>query len=194
MVKSSGNPISNEKIFESLSPLINTRKKDSKLVSSTSMVHNVIDALIKTKIIFPIKPFSSDEKIIRHAWEYYFTTSTIVSSLLINMGKFHKEDNTMWGKILENEVAAVLEKNRSLHIINNVQFDYNEGGADFIVSNSQSEKRVLEICTSGSKNERQVMKTMAWCEATFGAIIGDYSEVEIKDNVIHIPKLLMLMI
>ncbi len=194
LVKSLGNPISNEKIFESLSPLINTRKRDSKLISSTSMVHNVIDALIKTKIIFPIKPFSSDEKVVRHAWEYYFTTSTIVSSLLIDMGKFHKDENTMWGKILENEVAAVLEKNRSLNVINNVQFDYNEGGADFIISNSESEKRVLEICTSGSKDEKQVMKTMAWCGATFGAIIGDYPEVEIKDNIIHIPKLLILMI
>ena len=194
LIKSLGNPISNEKIFESLSPLINVRRKDTKLISSTSIVHNLIDTLIKTKVIFPVKPFSSDEKITRHAWEYYFTTSTLVSALLIDMGKFHEEENTMWGKILENEVAAILEKNRSLHIINSIHFDYNERGADFIISNTQSEKRVLEICTSRSKNEKQVMKSMAWSGATFGAIIGDYLEVEVKDNVLHIPKLLALMI
>jgi len=193
LIKSLGSPNSKENIYESLKPLINLRKRDSKLISSTSVVHNIIDNLTKTRIIFPVKPFSAEEKNANYAWKYYFATSTVVSSILIDMGKFDEEDTTMWGKILENEVAAILEKNRYLNYVNKFDFDYREGSADFIIC-TKSEKRILEVSNSKNKDDGQVVNTMLWTKAKFGAIIGDYEEVYIKNNVLHIPKLLILLI
>ncbi|MFC1682503.1 AAA family ATPase [Nanoarchaeota archaeon] len=193
LIKSLGSPNSKENIYESLKPLINLRKKDSKLISSISIVHSIIDNLIKTRIIFPVKPFSAEEKTANYAWKYYFATSTVVSSILIDMGKFNEDDPIMWGKILENEVAAILEKNRQLHYFNRFNFDYRAGGADFIID-AKSSKRVFEVSNSKNKEDDQVVNTMLWTKANFGIVIGDFEEVYIKNNVLHIPKLLILLI
>ena len=195
LIKSLGNPNSTENIFESVKPLINLRSRDTKkLISSTSMVYTILDNLIKTQIIFPVKPLSSESKIANHAWKYYFYISTIISSLLIDMGKFNEDDPNLWGDLFENEAAAILEKNRRLKYIGGLGFDYQEKGADFVVLNNNSEKRIFEISFSKDKKEDQVIQTMLRFKSPFGIIIGNHNEVFMKNNILHIPFLLLLMI
>jgi len=194
LIKSLGSPNSNSNIYESVKPLIYFKGQKRKLFSSDSLVYNVIDNLIKTKLIFPVKPFSAEEKMSNFAWKYYFATSTVPASMLIDMGRFTKEDNKMWGKLIENEVAASFEKNKQIGKIGPCFFDYKEESSDFIILNNQNEKRVFEVTFSKNKKHNQALNTMLRSKAKFGVIVGDYDSINKKGNILEIPYILLFMI
>ncbi len=158
---------------------------------SETTIFNMMKALEKSCVVMPLLPNSSSLKLTKKAPKYYFCTPTIRSTLLWSLGKFNEFDSKIKGILLEEAILGILIKNiKKQNVIQRVSYDYGKEGADFIIG-LPTGNVILEVGW-GEKDIKQIKKTMERIKFKFGVLASETKEVKVEQNIIKIPKELIL--
>ena len=123
---------------------------------------------------------------------------TIRASLLWSLGKFKRDipmnDSSIFGSFLEDILASIFLRNKETgNIIQDFFYDNSKNAsADFCI-NTPTGNIAIE-CSWGSKDTSQVRKTIEKFKCKFGILISKTNQVTLKDNIITIPRELLLFI
>lgn len=163
----------------------------STLGKGNSIIHNIMQALVKAQVISTLDPCGSvDSPARKPGKKHYFTTPTIKSALLWNIGRFSKESTTL-GPLLETSVYNVLTRCKELtQHIQHLCFDFQKGSADFVVTTATG--YIPIECGWGNKGAQQIKNTMSQIKSKYGIVVSDRVE-SIEENVIFIPKEIFLL-
>lgn len=167
-----------------------TVKFDAKTLTS------VMETIKNAEIIMPVFNYGSGETKIKKTPRYFFLASSIRASLNWNLGTFNANPNT-YGLLLEDTTALILSRLRhyTKHILD-ISKDNQGSGADFIIRTPSplGEKNLIPIELGyGEKSGRQVINTMQkLSNSKYGVIFSD-KELEIKGDVVFVPKRTLLL-
>lgn len=171
---------------------------------SKSRVGDIIKAYQRAGVLHVAEPIGTAEQIQSKASKYFFSSPTIQASLLWNMGRMNRDNETL-GSLLETEVAGQLFRRAKTNeeTIEEVFYDYQDGGADFVVKLSRGEKCVIEVGwgDKSSKGVNQVANTLENVGGDYGLVVNssdsDYTEVEVDGEtkpVYFVPKQTFVML
>ncbi len=166
---------------------ISNVKLASNLGISSSSVHEYLDALEKTLLIFKVLPVNGT-KVTRKPWKYYFTTPTVVASINWFIGTLKREE--VIGNLIETMVASYLHRVvETLKEPYNIYYDSRKEGVDFILKNIiTGESTPIEVTSSlKGKDVKKVKKAIGYYNSKFGVIVTFKGELEIKENICIIP-------
>jgi uncharacterized protein len=165
-------------------------------VSKTS-VFNILEALKNACILIEFDKDIDPLKKTNVAHKYYFMHPTIRAALLWSLGKLKKDlpqnDPAALGILFEDIIAFTLFKNKQRNAsILNVAFGDLDGGADFIIKTNEG-KIALECCW-GRKGASQVRKSIEREGCKYGISAFNTAAVSLHENLIAIPRELLLFI
>ncbi len=162
-------------------------KLASSLGISSSSVHEYLEALEKTLLIFKILPVNGT-KIARKPWKYYYITPTIVASINWFVGTLRREE--VIGNLIETTVASYLYRTvKTLRLPYSVYYDSRKEGVDFILRNIITGESIpVEVTASlKGKDVKKVKKAIDIYKSNFGIVITLKGELEIKENICIVP-------
>ncbi len=159
---------------------------------SEATVRNILKALTDSCILSKLEANSSNSiKIKRHPPIYYFSTSTIRSALRWSVGKMNIIQNEYLGVVLEESIYNNLLKIKAKsHSINDIRYDYSQGACDFLLKMTGGDL-AIEVGW-GTKKDSQLISTMKRFDCRGGLKICNTEYVIAKDNIISIPRELLL--
>ena len=165
---------------------INSLSKN--LSTSRSQLIDLLNILEKTHLIFQLKPYGGEGKMIRKPSKYYFLSPSITASINFTLGK-HTPDNTDYmGLLAENLVASSFFRlKNTVSKPNGIFCPSKKGMADFIITTFEGDRIPVEVGI-GKKTERQVIKTMDDYNCEYGVVISQTTDLIKKENdVIWLP-------
>lgn len=162
-----------------------------------SSVANIIDALKNACLIIEIEPSVDPLRKLNKSSKFYFMHPTIRAALLWGIGRFRSDlnlnDSTILGFLFEDALATTLYRNKELsRYIVGLSFDSKDKGCDFILK-TPSGNIALE-CGWGEKTNYQVEESMKRFKCKFGIVVSKTKSVSLKENIITIPRELLLFI
>ncbi|MCL2116553.1 MAG: AAA family ATPase [Methanobrevibacter sp.] len=163
-------------------------KLASKLAVSSSVIHNLLNILEKTHLIFHVNPYGVAGKTIRKPWKYYFLSPSIKASINFALGRYAPENREFLGILAENLVVSYFFKmkettNRPAGIF----YPPETKSVDFLLSKIDGEIVPVEVGI-GRKGKKQVKNAINSYNSSYGIIISNKTELIKKENdVIHIP-------
>ncbi len=175
---------------------ISSKLDDGEFPKTT--IFNIFEALKNACILIEVHAKGDSLKKVTVPSKYYFMHPTIRASLLWSLGKFKKDlpmnDARFFGIFLEDVVASVLLRNKETgNIIQDFFYDNSDKtAADFCITTPTG--NVALECSWGTKDTSQVRKTMENFKCKFGLVISKTNKVVSKDNVLTIPRELLLFI
>ncbi|MBS3788416.1 ATP-binding protein [Candidatus Bipolaricaulota bacterium] len=142
---------------------------------SRESVSNLLRGYEKAGLIQILKPYGSAKEMTRKANEYYLASPTVQASLWQRVGGLTGDPEQL-GKLWETYVVNSLARfKRDLINLEDIFYDYQEGGADFILRMAGGNLVAMEVGW-GSKDVRQVMKTLNRVDGEYGIVISDQAE------------------
>ncbi|KZX14885.1 ATP-binding protein [Methanobrevibacter filiformis] len=80
------------------------------LSKSPKTIREILNTLEKTRLLFSVRPYGSNGKIIRKPWKYYFSSASINASIRFKFGNFSIKNRKILGIFAETLVASYLFK------------------------------------------------------------------------------------
>lgn len=158
------------------------------LDTSSSNIKNILDVLEKTHLLFHTEPYGSASKRSKKSWNYYFATSSLRHSLVMDLGNAFRDSNAYRGILLENFVASsffnlAIGGNRQLSLF----YDDNEKrNVDFIIQEGFDNPIPIEVGI-GKKNKKQIKNAMNRYDSDYGIVISNSTmSIEKDEDVIFI--------
>lgn len=173
---------------------ISSKLNDTEFSKTT--VFNIFEALKTACILIEVNAGGDTLKKITVPSKYYFMHPTIRASILWSLGKFKKDlamnDASFFGLFLEDALASIFLKNKETG--NTIQeFFYDNSkktAADFCIKTPTG--NIAIECCWGVKDTSQVRKTMENFKCKFGLLISKTNKVTLKDNILIIPREILL--
>lgn len=158
-------------------------------------VYNIIHGLQAAEVIFSLRPMGSIAKVGKGGLTHYLSSSTLRATLLYKHGLL-KHTSDVYGLLLENAVAAHLNKNKVFTPeVQEVTFDPRDGGANFVVTTPNS--RIVVECGWKKESIKQVNFTLNEIKETvrdaYGIIVTTEKSCKVVNDVVVIPKELFLL-
>ena len=179
-------------------------------------VEQILNALEKSHLIFPLKPGSSGNKRAVKPWKYYFTSPTMNAALHDKIRPVNKWDDQIYGKLIENLVASCLFRMYDNEELQKAFYDSNDGSADFIIEtwrahayhaqttlkqinlktsrlkqNKKPQTKLLQIPIEASINKKsieQVKKSLkTFKNSEHGILITNREKTEMKNRILYMP-------
>ncbi|MDR3063721.1 MAG: AAA family ATPase [Methanobrevibacter sp.] len=168
--------------------LISNTKIANYLSLSSKLVHEVLNTLEKTQLIFSIKPYAGIAKIIRKPWKYYFLSPSLKSSINFRLGRFNLDNERCLGALAENYVASKLyQMSKTSFPSMGVFYPTEKKGVDFLLRTKLDDIVPVEVGI-GKKTKSQLTLAINNYNADYGVLISNrYSEIRKHKNIIHIP-------
>ncbi len=162
-------------------------KLSSSLEVSSRTVRSLLDMLVRTHLVFSIKPYRGAARAVRSPWKYYFLAPSIGTAIRAKLGFYRTGDRDHLGVLAENMVAAGFfrMKETSLPFLG-IFYDPEKGGADFILELVPGEIIPVEVAL-GRKSETQVRRAMDRYGAKHGVVISGEDSIYMSRGVLHIP-------
>ena len=160
----------------------------STLSVSSAAIHNFLNILEKTHLIFNIKPYGGAKKTIRKPWKYYFLAPSIKTGINFTLGRYTPENRAFLGSLAENLVASTFFKmKKTTYKPNGIFYPPEKGGVDFLLSKINEELIPVEVGI-GKKDKKQVKNAMNKYNSSYGIIISNKTElIRKEEDIIHIP-------
>ena len=167
------------------------------LNASSTTIKNILDLLEKTHLLFHIEPYGSASKRTKKSWKYYFASSSLRHSLVMDLGNTFRDSNAYRGILLENLVASEFF---NLSVRKNMQFNVffddedEKKSVDFILQEGFNKPIPIEVGI-GKKDKKQVKNAINRLNSDFGIVISNAKTlIEKEDDVIFIsPKIFSFM-
>jgi len=155
---------------------------------SSNTVHEMLNVLEKSQVIFNIKPYVGGTKTIKASWKYYFLSSSIKAAISYELGRYDLNNRKCLGALAENYVAAALfkMKQKSFRMMG-IFFPTEKGGCDFLIKTKLDDLVPIEVGI-GKKTKSQLTKAINTYDADYGILISNrYSKLQYYGEIIHIP-------
>ncbi len=155
----------------------------------------VLDALARAELIFPIHAEGSVPTQVRKPLKFCFLAPVVKAMLLSEVGKLQLKPEIL-GPLFEDICALALYRVfMTENSIENITYDSAEHGADFIVRTKAHKLPVVIEVGLGKKNDGvdQVLNTIKKTNARYGIVVAD-TQLKIDNNVLRIPKEFFLLI
>lgn len=173
------------------SDVISFTKLAEKLDISRPKIIEILDTIEKTEMLIRIYPHGSHFSQANKPSKYLFSSPAFRAMYFNFIGSIKPREEFM-GKLLEDLVGMYLMKYLSGRINTSINYDYAEGGADFIVSFGR-EKIIMEV-GRGNKGFGQIKKTAKKIKAKYGLVIANDSLFFSKEsNAVRIPLEMFLL-
>jgi len=198
--KSSSTLFSLLRFIAESTPSIQSYGSIASKLNGVSDVHviNMFEALKNACLLFEIKQDVDSLRKTTKSSKYYFMHPTLRAALLWNIGRFRSDislnDSQVLGILFEEAIAATLFRNKELKggYITDVFFDAKECGADFIIKTPSG--NVAIECGWGKKDNCQPLESMKRFKCKFGIKISKTNTLSMNENVITLPRELLLFI
>ena len=160
----------------------------SKLAVSSSVIHNILNILEKTHLIFHVNPYGAAGKTVRKPWKYYFLSPSIKSSVNFTLGRYAPESREFLGHLAENLVASYFFKMKeTTKKPTGIFYPPETASVDFLLSKINGDIIPIEVGI-GKKGKKQVKKAMNSYNSNYGIIISNKTElIKKEDDVIYLP-------
>ena len=144
--------------------------------------------LEKTQLIFNVKPFGGAGKIAKKAWKYYFLSSSLISAINYDVGRYSMDNKKCLGSLAENYVAASLFKMQQTRFnLMGLFYPSEKGGCDFLIRTKLDNMVPIEVCI-GKKTKSQLTRAINKYGSEYGVLISNrYSSIQQHNDIIHIP-------
>lgn len=163
----------------------------SSLGLAKATLSDVLDVLIRSEVIFPVRAYGSVTKGVRRAPKYKFVSPAIKASLLWRAGKLSRSAE-VYGRLLEDAVASCIYRLRETEGWPDFYHDPEKGGADFVLVLRDGAKLVLEV-GYGSKTLAQARMTARKVHPRYGIVVSERElGLDKESEVLSIPKSVFL--
>lgn len=167
---------------------ISNHKIANYLSISSRVVNEMLNILEKTQLIFNVKPFGGAGKIAKKAWKYYFLSSSLISAINYDVGRYSMDNRKCLGVLAENYVAASLFKMQQtrFHLMG-LFYPPEKKGPDFLLRTKLDDLVPVEVGI-GKKTKSQLTRAINKYDSEYGVLISNrYSSIKQHNNIIHIP-------
>lgn len=181
---------------ESIPPTPQSANNICKLFSSKELseatARNILKALTDSCILKRLEAKGSNSiKINKKSPIYYFSTPTLRSALRWSVGKLNPAQKEFLGILLEEAIFNTLLKIKiKNNEIDDLKYDYQKGACDFLIKTT-SGNLAIEVGW-GEKTAQQIKKSMSKIKCKGGLKINNIDYVLMKDNILSIPRELLL--
>ncbi|MCL2687748.1 MAG: AAA family ATPase [Methanobrevibacter sp.] len=167
---------------------ISEKKLSARLEVSSSVIHDLLNILEKTHLIFHIDPYVSAGKSIKKPKKYYFLSPSLKSSINFRLGRYFPKNREFLGSLAENLVASYfLKMKETTNSPNGVFYPPEDGNVDFLLSKIGGEIIPVEVGV-GKKNKKQVIQSMNKYNSKYGIIISNKTEIIKKEeDIVYLP-------
>lgn len=165
----------------------NTLAQASK--TSQSNANSLMNLLERTQLIFHYEPYVGPNGRAKKSWQYYFASPSIRHSINKHFGFSSMKKEDYEGILLENLVASSLfnAKNNENYFEFDVFFELGKNTVDFLIKKGHDNPIPIEVGL-GTKNKRQIKKSMNKFNSDYGIIISNTTKtIQKDDDVIYIP-------
>ena len=160
----------------------------SYLSISPKLVHDILDALEQTQLIFSIKPYGGAGSVVKKPWNYYFLSPSLKSAINYDIGRFNLDNKKCLGALAENYVASsLLKMNQRTFKLMGLFYPTEKGSTDFLLRTKLDDIVPIEVGI-GRKTKSQVVKTIKKYDCKYGILISNrHYRIKQENNIIHIP-------
>ncbi|KZX10752.1 ATP-binding protein [Methanobrevibacter filiformis] len=155
---------------------------------SPKLVHDILDTLEKTQLIFSVKPYGSAGSVIKKPWNYYFLSPSLKSAINYDIGRFNLDNKKCLGALAENYVASSLHKmNQTIFKFMGLFYPIEKKGCDFLLRTKLDDIVPVEVGI-GKKTKNQLTRAINNYDAKYGVLISNrHSTIQKHRDIIHIP-------
>lgn len=157
--------------------------------TSQSNVNSLMSILEKTQLIFHYEPYVGANGRAKKSWQYYFASPSIRHAINKHFGFSSMKKEDYEGILLENLVASSLfnAKNNENNFDFDIFFELGKNTVDFLIKKEYANPIPIEVGL-GTKNKRQIKKSMNKFNSDYGIIISNTTKtIQKDDDVIYIP-------
>jgi len=167
---------------------LSTQKIANYLSISSSTVHEMLNVLEKSQLIFNIKPYGGGTKAIKSSWKYYFLSPSLKAAISYELGRYDLNNRKCLGTLTENYVASSLFKMKQISFrMMGIFFPTEKKGCDFLIKTKLDDLVPIEVGV-GKKTKSQLTRAINKYDADYGILISNrYSRLQYYDDIIHIP-------
>ena len=167
---------------------VSNQKIANYLSISPKSVHEILNVLEKTQIIFSLKPYGSSGIVVKKPWNYYFLSPSLKSAINYEMGRFNLDNRKCLGTLAENYVASSLFKmSKSTFRFMGLFYPTQKNTSDFLLRTKLEDIVPIEVGI-GNKTKSQLVKTINLYDGKYGVLISNrYDKIKHHKNIIHIP-------
>jgi len=159
-----------------------------KIGVSSSLIHNLLNILEKTHLIFHVNPYGGAGKQVRKPFKYYFLSPSIRSSVNFMLGIYSPKNREFLGTLAENLVASYFFKMKeTIYRPYGIFYPAEKGSVDFLLSSVTEEIIPVEVGI-GKKNVKQVKKAINDYDSEYGILISNKTTfIKKEDDIIYLP-------
>lgn len=164
-------------------------KLSKRLSMSAAKVNAIIDTLLKTHLIFDIKPYrlSKSKNGLSKVFKYYFMSTTLLCAIKYLNGittVTPEETSVLW----ENAVGSTLFKLcYTTGSVYNLFYDpRKETNVDYLLQNPISGE-IIPFEVGLHKDNKQMKSAIEFYKTGYGIIVSEFPEITFSDNIIRIP-------
>jgi len=167
---------------------VSNQKIANFLSISPKLVHEILNVLEKTQIIFSLKPYGTGGIVVKKPWNYYFLSPSFKSAINYEMGRFNLDNRKCLGVLAENYVASSLFKmSKTAFRFMGLFYPLEKKGADFLLRTKLEEIVPIEVGI-GNKTKSQLVKTINQYDSEYGVLISNrYDRIKHHKNIIYLP-------
>jgi len=167
---------------------ISNQKIANFLSISPKLVHEILNVLEKTQIIFSLKPYGSSGVVIKKPWNYYFLSPTLKAAINYEMGRFNLDNRKCLGALSENYVASSLFKmKKTAFRYMGLFYPSGKSSCDFLLRTKLEKVVPIEVGI-GKKTKSQLVKAINEFDSEYGVLISNrYDRIKYHNNIIYIP-------
>lgn len=141
------------------------------------------------KLIFHYEPYVGPNGRGKKSWQYYFANPSIRHAINKYFGFSPMQKEDYKGILLENLVASLLfnARNNENYFEFDIFFEYGKNTVDFLIKKGFDNPIPIEVGL-GTKNKRQIKKSMNKFNSEYGIIISNTTRtIQKEDDIIYIP-------
>jgi predicted AAA+ superfamily ATPase len=155
---------------------------------SPKLVHDILDALEKTQLVFSVKPFGGAGSVAKKPWNYYFLSPSLKSAINYDIGRFNLDNKKCLGALAENYVASsLLKMNQRTFSLMGLFYSTEKKGPDFILRTKLDDIVPVEVGI-GRKTKSQIAKAINKYNCKYGILISNrHYRIKYENNIIYIP-------
>jgi len=167
---------------------ISNHKIANYLSISSRTVNEILNILEKTQLIFNVKPFGGAGKITKKAWKYYFLSSSLISAINYDVGRYNMDNKKCLGTLAENYVAASLFKMQQTRFqLMGLFYPPEKKGCDFLLRTKLDDMIPIEVGI-GKKTKSQLTRAINKYNSEYGVLISNRcNTIHQHNKIIHIP-------
>ena len=157
--------------------------------TSPSTANSLMRILEKTQLIFHYEPYVGPNGRGKKSWQYYFANPSIRHAINKYFGFSPMQKEDYEGILLENLVASLLfnARNNENYFEFDIFFEYGKNTVDFLIKKGFDNPIPIEVGL-GTKNKRQIKKSMNKFNSEYGIIISNTTRtIQKDDDIIYIP-------